>query len=95
VGEEVTTHRPRGITLDTGALIAADANDAEFWRAWKRAARNGTPITLPAVVLAQAWRDHRQALLARAVKKCAISVVDETTARTIGELLGAPRKWLT
>jgi predicted nucleic acid-binding protein len=91
MGEEVTAAVGRGVTLDTGALIAAEANDAEFRTAWERAISGGVRITRPAVVLAQAWRSQRQARMARAVKRCRVSIVDEVGARAVGELLAVAR----
>jgi predicted nucleic acid-binding protein len=41
---------------------------------------------IPAAALAQAWRDPRQARLARLVNACSIEPLDEPLAKTAGEL---------
>jgi hypothetical protein len=56
------------LVLDTGALIALDRNDRTVWAMLRNAADDSAPVSVPAGVIAQAWRDgSRQALLARAL----------------------------
>lgn len=80
-----------GTTLDTGALIAADRNDRQFWTAWARLLRQRGPIALPTVVLAQSWRGPRSARIARVSGTCTIIPLDERLARLAGELCGRAR----
>lgn len=77
-----------GLTLDAGALIAADRNDRAFWAFWKEAAGRGVVPVIPAPALAQAWRTPRQARLHRVVKACWVEPLDETLAKSAGELCG-------
>ncbi len=77
-----------GLTLDTGALIAADRNDREFWAFFKEASEREVVPVIPAPVLAQAWRSSRQARLAQVVNACFVEPLEESLARTAGELLG-------
>lgn len=79
----------RGVTFDTGALVALDRNDREAWTALKRFVSGGSVPTVPTVVLAQAWRDGRQqARLAQALKHCRSDALGEEVARAAGELCG-------
>jgi hypothetical protein len=76
-----------GVTFDAGALVALERNDREMWAALKRLAIDGTPPTVPTVVLSQVWRDGaRQANLARALKHCHLEPLSEELAREAGEL---------
>lgn len=80
------------VTLDTGALVAADRNDRRFWAWWKRATALSVVATVPAAVIAQAWRDGaRQANLARVLGGCSVAVMDDPIARRTGELCGDSR----
>ena len=76
-----------GLTLDTGALIAADRNDRAFWAFFKEASNREVVPVIPAPVLAQAWRSSRQAALAQLVKACFVEPLEEGLARVAGELL--------
>lgn len=74
------------MTLDTGALIAAERNDRNFWAFWSETvAREIVPV-IPAVALAQAWRGARQARLAQIVNACTVEPLDEALAKSAGEL---------
>lgn len=74
------------MTLDTGALIAADRDDRAFWAVWSEAVGRGVVPLIPAGVLAQAWRDARQVRLARVVNACFVQPLDEPLAKAAGEL---------
>lgn len=78
-----------GTTLDTGALIALEA-DTGFMRALVTTAiREQAPIAVPAGVLAQAWRaSPRQARLARLLTGSTVEVVpmDRAAALAVGRL---------
>lgn len=80
-----------GTTLDTGALIAADRNDGQFWSTWARLLRQRRPVALPTVVLAQSWRGPRSARIARVADSCVIVPLDERLAHLAGELCGRAR----
>jgi len=80
-----------GLTLDAGALIAADRNDRSFWAFWKEASVRGVVPVIPAPALAHAWRTPHQARLAQVVKACWVEPLDETLARSAGELCGRAR----
>jgi hypothetical protein len=77
-----------GLTFDTGAPIAADRGDARFWVLFTKYTRERSPLTLPAVVLAQAWRGSRNARISMVALACAIETLDESLARRAGELCG-------
>jgi hypothetical protein len=59
-----------GVTYDTGALVAADRGERRQWARHRALlARRDIP-TVPAPVLAQAWRGgSRQALLSTAMPR--------------------------
>ena len=78
-----------GLTLDTGALIKYEGQDAVV-RAWlDRAARAGVPPVVPTVVIAEVWRGgQRSARIARLLKHCRIRDVNQDLARRAGELIG-------
>ena len=76
-----------GVTYDTGALAAADRGERRQWARHRALlARRDVP-TVPAPVLAQAWRGgSRQALLSRLLTGCDIEALDDTQARATGTL---------
>ena len=77
------------LVLDTGALIALDRGDREFWTDFRRAVSSSTNIKVPVGALAQAWRGgSRQARLARALRACEEVPLDGPTARELGTLCG-------
>ncbi len=79
-----------GLTYDTGALIAADRLDRAVWVLHRRTLERGMTPTVPAGVLAQAWRgDGRQANLARFLRPCDVEPLDEFRARTVAAALSA------
>ena len=73
-----------GVTYDTGALIAAERNDRSTWEFHADTLSRGATPTVPAGVLAQAWRGGPQPLLSRFLKGCRIEVLDERLARQVG-----------
>lgn len=75
-----------GLTLDTGALIAADRRDRRFWSFWKAAISAEVPVTVPAGVLAQAWRGRTNVAMAIVLKGCVFESLDEAGARAAGAL---------
>jgi predicted nucleic acid-binding protein len=76
-----------GLTYDTGALIAAERNDRLLWSLHRAAIANGHPPTVPAGVLAEAWRGGPQHHLSRLLKGCTIEPLTEPQARRVGELI--------
>jgi predicted nucleic acid-binding protein len=80
-----------GLTLDTGALIAAERGDRRFWSLWARALERDAEVTVPANVLAQAYRGSQSAVIARLVDACVVEAVDEVLAKKIGALCGRAR----
>jgi predicted nucleic acid-binding protein len=79
-----------GLTLDTGAIIAAEKSGRRFWTIGKEARDRKAIMTVPVVVLAQAWRGNN-ALVALALKGCRIEEHEESIARRVGELLAKSR----
>lgn len=77
-----------GLTYDTGALLAAEAGERRMWALHRRAIDRGQVPTVPAGVLAQAWRGGPHQLLSLLLTGCAIDVLDENAARIAGALLG-------
>jgi hypothetical protein len=77
------------ITLDTGALIAAERGDARFWAFVK--ATLDLEFHIPAPVVAQAWRGAGSARMAQLIKSAFVIPLDEELARRVGELCGISR----
>ncbi len=80
-----------GLTLDAGALIAIDKNDRRVVAALRLALDADLPITIPAGVVGQVWRDGaRQVRLARLLGSTgvAIEALDDARARAAGQLCG-------
>lgn len=77
----------RGITYDTGALIAAERDNRSLWALHRAAIKRGIAPTVPAGVLAEAWRGGPQHLLARLLKGCKVEPLTEAQARRIGRLV--------
>ena len=78
------------ITLDTGVFIALERKQRRalvLWKAWERA---GVTLTVPAVVIAEWWRD-RQWDAARWLGGVEVEPVDEALARIAGVVLGELR----
>lgn len=76
-----------GLTYDTGALVAAEANDRRMWAIHARAVFRSHVPTIPAGVLAQGWRGGPQPLLARLIEGCEVESLDEAGARLVGGTL--------
>jgi hypothetical protein len=79
-----------GLTLDSGALIAAEKGQRLFWTLWKEALDRGVPVTVPAVVVAQVWRGNSP-VIARLLGGCDVEVLSEYRAKQVGRLLAASR----
>ncbi|HVX19827.1 MAG TPA: hypothetical protein VHB02_00595 [Acidimicrobiales bacterium] len=76
-----------GVTYDTGALIAADRGERRMWARHQALLKLREVPTVPAPVVAQAWRGgSRQALLSRLLAGCTVEVLDDVGARATGTL---------
>ncbi|MDR1186335.1 MAG: hypothetical protein LBK95_02580 [Bifidobacteriaceae bacterium] len=81
----------KGVTLDTGALLALERGDPRVRALLERALAHGMVVDVPAGVVAQAWRGGpRQARVARLLSDPAVRVppLDDLTARAVGLLCG-------
>jgi hypothetical protein len=77
-----------GVTYDTGALVAAERNQRVVWAVHRRTLERGMRPTVPAGVLAQAWRGGPQSELSRLLKGCRIEDLDEVRGRAAGQACG-------
>lgn len=80
----------KGITFDTGGLIALDRKDRRVLILLARAKEVGARITIPATALAQAIRNPaRQALVSRLIRQASTDLVslDGPDATAVGLLL--------
>ena len=73
-----------GLTYDTGALLAAEANRRDLWALHARSLLRGERPVVPAAVLGHAWRGGPQAQLSRLLRGCRIEDLDESHARASG-----------
>jgi len=81
-----------GATYDTSALLAAERNDRRMWAIHAELLADRVVPTVPAPVLAQAWRGgSRQARLAQLLVMCVVEPMTEQQARSIGVLAGVAR----
>ena len=76
-----------GVTYDTGALVAADRGERRQWARHRALLARREVPTVPAPVLAQAWRGgSRQALLAHLMAGCHTENLDDPLARATGTI---------
>ena len=76
-----------GVTYDAGALLAAERNDRRMWALHAGFLAEEVVPTVPAPVLAQAWRGGvRQAGLSRLLLMCDVEAMTEEQARRVGVL---------
>ena len=82
--------RAPGLTLDSGALFAAERGDENVRNMIAKAAAGSIPLRVPAGVLAQVWRGSASPGLAHALSGRMVQVIplDERTAKGVGALLG-------
>jgi hypothetical protein len=80
----------RGLTFDTGLLIAAEKRSRLFHAVWNESVLRRSRRTVPMPVLAQVWRKDA-AMIARVVKACTIEALTEARSKQIGVLLGESR----
>lgn len=78
----------RGLTFDTGALIALERRHQRIARVYRAAVGDGLPVTVPAVVIAEWWRgrsDARDVIL----QGLRVEATTSALARVAGEALAA------
>jgi predicted nucleic acid-binding protein len=78
----------RGLTFDTGALIALERRRQRIARVYTTALLDGLIVTVPAVVISEWWRgrsDARQAIL----RGLRVEPIDAALAKVAGEAIGA------
>jgi hypothetical protein len=78
-----------GLTYDAGALLAGEAGTRRFWLLHRRTLQRGVTPSVPAAVLAQAWRGGPQPLLSRLLGGCEVESLTEREARAAGAALAA------
>ena len=76
-----------GLTHGTGALIAAERDDRLMWSLHRAAIARGLPPTVPAGVLAEAWRGGPQHRLSMLPKGCKVEDLSAAQARRVGALV--------
>jgi hypothetical protein len=82
----------KGVTYDTGALVAAERNDRRMWALHAGFLAEEVIPSVPAPVLAQAWRGGpRQASLSRLLALCVVEPMSEAQARAVGHLASRSR----
>jgi hypothetical protein len=75
-----------GLTYDTGALVAAERDNRLMWALHRAAIARGLLPTVPAGVLAEAWRGGPQPRLSSLLRGCRIEEFGEQQARQVGTL---------
>ncbi len=79
-----------GVTYDTGALVAGERNDRRMWAIHAELLALEIAPTVPAPVLAQAWRGGaRQASLVRLLRQCGVEDMTEAHAKEVGLVAGS------
>jgi len=82
----------KGVTYDTGALLAGERNDRRMWALHAGFLWEEVAPTVPAPVLAQAWRGGtKQASLSRLLALCEVEPMSEEQARAVGRLASLSR----
>ena len=77
---------PVGLVYDTGALIAAEANERRMWALHARAMQRGVLPVVPAGCVVETWRGGRQPNLARLLDGCEVEPLSEEHAKRAGAL---------
>lgn len=72
---------------DAGLLVAADRNQREVWAEHRVRLSAGIIPLVPANVVAQVSRSHRQVQLRRFLRGCEVVPFDEASAHRAGVLL--------
>jgi predicted nucleic acid-binding protein len=77
---------PLGLVYDTGALIAAEADDRRMWAIHTRAIQRGVLPIVPAGCVVEAWRGARRTSLSRLLDGCDVEPLDSEAAKRAGAL---------
>jgi predicted nucleic acid-binding protein len=81
-----------GLTLDTGALVGFERSDRRTLTHLKHAQLIGLELTVPTLVVAEAWRGGaRAARISRLLDACVIEPLLLDLARLAGEAMAAVR----
>ncbi len=81
-----------GVTLDSGALIAFERRERRLLVHLKEAQSRGLDLTVPTVVVAEAWRGGpRSARISMLLSACIVEPLLEGLARSAGEAMAAVR----
>ncbi|MGZ4103972.1 MAG: PIN domain-containing protein [Actinomycetota bacterium] len=80
-----------GLTLDSGALIAAQRNERRIWNLLRETVAQGVVVSVPAAALAQVWRGSPSARLAQVLGNSEVVPIDEVLAKRTGELLAVSK----
>ena len=85
-----------GLTLDTGALIALEADRLAMRKVFYAALAQNVLITVPAVVVAEWWRaGRREKERARLLRSVHVEALERHVAMTAGIALGLVAKSTT
>jgi predicted nucleic acid-binding protein len=76
----------KGVTLDTGALVALERFDARALRLMNAARERRAVITVPASVLVEWWRGQRRASAVLSLVQ--VEPLTDRVARSAGKALG-------
>jgi predicted nucleic acid-binding protein len=76
-----------GLTLDAGALIAFERGEQRVRALLREASSNDRLVTVPATVVAKAWRGGRHRWLAELLNVAVVEPLTDELARRAGELL--------
>ena len=79
----------KGVTYDTGALVAAEKGRWALWAAHNHALELGLRPIVPAVALAQAWRGGTHPRLSKLLRGCLVQPFGERRACRVGAVLAA------
>jgi len=77
------------VTLDAGALIAADRGDRVFLSRWSRVVAQGRLPSVSAAVVAQVWRRADHPRISRVLALCRVDGLDLNRAKEVGRVLAA------
>jgi hypothetical protein len=82
----------RGLTFDTGALIALEASRHGMRKVYHSAVTNGILITVPAPIVTEWWRGGaREKWRATLLRSVRVEALDERLAKLAGTALGIVR----
>lgn len=82
----------KGVTYDTGALIAAERGSHALAKLHEFALAQRMIPVVPSCVLAEAWRGGPQAALSRLLAGCTIEDFTEDDARRVGAIAAKAKR---